>query len=71
MPFFFEDYLFEKSFDCDFIPCSSNPPYTARGEPDNLLTGLDLEDIPWLGTCRRDFAPTIDMVFKYHTFVSK
>ena len=32
---------------------------------------LDLKHIPWLDTCTGDFAPTTDVVFKYHTSVSR
>ena len=32
---------------------------------------LELKHIPQLGPCRGDFAPTTDMAFKSHTFVSK
>ena len=72
IPPFFEDYLFDKSFDWEPIPCSADPPYTACGETDDLLTmDLELNHIPQLGTCRADFAPTTDVVFKFHTSVSK
>ena len=72
IPPFFEDYLFNNSFDWDSVLYSLNPPYTARGELDDLLTmDLDLKHIPWLGTCRGDFSPTIDVVFKSHTSISK
>ena len=44
---FFEDYLFNKSFDRDYVPCSSDSPYIACGEPDDLLTmDLDFKHIP-------------------------
>ena len=42
IPPFFEDYLFDKSFDWEPVPCSADPPYTACGETDDLLT-MDLE----------------------------
>ena len=32
---------------------------------------LDLKHIPWLGTCKGDFAPTTNVVFKSYTSVSK
>ena len=32
---------------------------------------LELKHIPRLGTCRRDFSPTIDVVFKSHTSISR
>ena len=66
------NYLFDKSFDWDSIPCSSDPPDTAYGKLDDLLTiDLDLKHIPWLDTCIGDFAPTTNVVFKYHTSISK
>ena len=69
---FFEDYLFDKSLDWDLTSCSEDPPYTACGEPDDLLTmNLELKHTPRLSTCRGDFSPTIDVVFKSHTSVSK
>ena len=72
IPPFFEDYLFEKSFDWDSVPCFEDPPYRAYGEPDDLLTmDLDLKHIPRLGTFRGDFAPSIDVVFKSYTSVSR
>ena len=72
IPFFFEDYLFDKILDWDSIPCSEDPPYTACGELDDLLTmDLDLKHIPRLDTCKGDFASTIDVVFKFHTFISR
>ena len=44
----------------------------AYGKPDDLLTmDLELKHIPSLGTCRGDFAPTVDVVFKSHTSVSR
>lgn len=53
IPPFFEDYLFDKSFDWDFVPCSSDPLYMECGELDDMLTmDLDLKHIPQLGTCR-------------------
>ena len=40
------------------------------GEPNDLLTiDLELKNIPRLGTCREDFAPTVDVIFKSHTSV--
>ena len=72
IPPFFEDYLFYKSLDWDSTPCSEDPPYTACGEPDDLLTmDLELKHIPRLSTCKGDFTPTIDVVFKSHTSISK
>ena len=72
IPPFFEDYLFDKKSQLGLTPCSEDPPYTACREPDDLLTmDLELKHIPRLGTCRGDFAPTIDVVFKSHTSVSK
>ena len=72
VPPFFEDYLFDKSLDWDSTPYSENPPYTTCGELDDLLTmDLELKYIPRLGTCKGDFAPTIDVVFKSHTSVSR
>ena len=72
IPHFFKDYLFEKSLNRDLTPYSESPPYTACGEPYDLLTmDLELKHIPRLGTCRGDFAPTIDVVFKSHTYISK
>ena len=69
---FFEDYLFDKSFDCDSIPCSLDPLYMECKELDDLLTmDLDLKHIPQLGTCKGDVASTIDVVFEFHTSVSK
>ena len=69
---FFEDYLFAKSFDWESIPCSIDPPYIAYGEPNDLLPmDLEFKHIHWLGTCRRDFAPTTNVVFKSHTSISK
>ena len=69
---FFEDYLFDKSFDCDSIPCYSDPLYMECKELDDLLTmDLDLKHIPLLGTCKGDVTSTIDVVFKFHTSVSK
>ena len=69
---FFEDYMFDKSLDWDLVPCSEDSPYTTCREPDDLLTmDLDLKHIPRLGTYRGDFAPTIDVVFKSHTSVSR
>ena len=69
---FFEDYLLDKSLNWDSVPCSEDPPYTTCGEPDDLLTmDLDLKHIPKLGTCRGDFAPIIDVVFKSHTSISR
>ena len=71
-PSFFEDYLFDKSLDWNLIRCFEDPPYTACGEPDDLLTmDLELKHIPRLSTCRGDFAPTIDVVFKSYTLVSR
>ena len=70
IPLFFEDYLFNKSLNWDSSPYSEDPPYTACGEPDDLLTmDLELKHIPRLGTCKEDFAPTIDVVFKSHNSV--
>jgi len=72
IPPFFEDYLFDKSLNWDLALCSKDPPYIAHGEPDDLLTiDLELKHIPKLGTCRGDYAPTIDVVFKSHTSVSR
>ena len=72
IPPFFEDYLFDKSLDWDSAPCYEDPPYTTCGEPDDLLTiDLELKHIPRLGTCRGDFAPIVDVVFKSHTFISR
>ena len=72
IPPFFEDYLFNKSLDWDLVPCSEHSPYTACEEPNDLLTmDLELKHIPRLGTCRGDFAPTVDVVFKSHTSVSR
>jgi len=69
---FFEDYLFDKSLDWDSNSYSKDPPYTACGEPDDFLTmDLELKHTPRLSTCRGDFAPTIDVVFKSHTSVSR
>ena len=66
---FFKDHLFDKSLDWDSIPCSEDPPCIACGEPDDLLTmDMDLNHILRLDTCRREFAPTIDMVFKHFCF---
>ena len=45
--------VFDKSLDWDLVPCSEDPPYTACGEPDDLLTtDMELKHIPRLGTCR-------------------
>lgn len=72
IPPFFEDYLFDKSFDWEFVSCSTNPLYTACGEPNDLLTtDVELKHIPRLDTCKGDFAPTIDVVFKSHTPLCK
>ena len=72
IPPFFEDYLFDKSLDWDSAPYFNDPPYTAYGEHDDLLTmDLELKHIPRLGTYKGDFASTIDMVFKSHTSVSR
>ena len=72
IPPFFEDYMFDKSFDWEFVPCYVGPPYTACEELDDLLTkDLELKCIPRLETCRGDFAPTIDVIFKSHTSISK
>ena len=72
IPPFFEDYLFDKSPDWDSAHCSEDLPYTACGELEDILTmDLELKHIPRLGTCRGDFAPTIDVVFKAHTSVSR
>ena len=69
---FFEDYLFDKSFDWEFVPCFAEPPYTACGDPNNLLTmDLELKHIPWPSTCKGDFAPTTDVGFKSHTSIYK
>ena len=38
IPPFFEDYLHDKSLKWDSAPCYKDPPYTACGEPDDLLT---------------------------------
>lgn len=71
IPSFLEDNLSNKSFDWESFPHSEEPPYTACGEPEDLLSiNLDLKHIPMLGTCRGDFA-TMDVVFKYYTYVSK
>ena len=51
IPPFFEDYLFDKSFGWESIPCSAGPPYTTCGETNDLLTmDLELNHIPRLGT---------------------
>ena len=72
IPPFFEDYLFDKNLDWDSVPCFEDPLYIACIELDDLLTmDQDLKHIPRLGTCKGDFSPTIDMVFKSHTFVSR
>ena len=72
IPSFFEDYLLDKSLDWNSTPCSEDLPYTVCKEPNDLLTmDLELKHIPRLGTCSGDFAPTIDVVFKSHTSVSK
>ena len=64
--------MFDESFDWESLPCSTEPPYTACGEPDDLLTmDLDLKHVPQLDTYIGDFAPTIDEFFKSHTPVSK
>ena len=71
-PPLFEDYLFNKSFDLEFVSCSADPPYIACGQPDDLLTmDVELKHILQLGTCRGDFTPTTDVVFKSHTSFSK
>ena len=47
IPPFFEDYLFDKSFDREFVPWFVEPPYTVYGELDDLLTmDLDLKHVP-------------------------
>ena len=72
IPPFFEDYIFDKSLDWDSAPYSEDPPYTTCGEPDDFLTmDLELKHIPRLDTCRGNFAPTIDVVFKSHTSVCR
>ena len=72
IPSFFKDNLFDKSFAWESLHCSAEPPYTACGELDNLLTmDLDLKHVPQLGIYRGDFAPTTNMVFKSDTSVSK
>lgn len=72
IPPFFKDYMFNKSFDWESVPCYSGPPYIAFEEPDDLLTkDLELKHIPRLDTCRGDFAPTIVVIFKSHTSISK
>jgi len=72
IPSFFEDCLFDKSLDWNSTPYFEDPPYTSCREPDGLLTtDLELKHIPRLGTCRGDFVPIIDVVFKSHTLVSK
>jgi len=64
--------MFEKCFDWDFFPYSSNPLYPECGELDDLLTmDLDLKHIPQLGTCRGDVTSTTDVVFKSHTSIFK
>ena len=69
---FFEDYLFHKNLDCDSALCSGDLSYTACGEPDDLLTmDLELKRIPRLGTYKGDFGPTVDVVFKSHTSISR
>ena len=69
---FFEDYLFDKSLDWDSTPCFEGPPYIACGEPDDHLTmDLELKYILRLSTCKGDFSPTIDVVFKSHTSDSR
>ena len=69
---FFEDYLFDKSLDWDSTPYFDDPPYTASREHDDLLTmDLELKHIPRLGTYRGDFSPTVYVVFKSHTSVSR
>ena len=71
IPPFFENYLFDKSFDQDFVPYSSNPLQPECGELDGLLTmDSDLKHIPQLGTCRGDVSSTTDVVFKSHTSIS-
>ena len=72
IPPFFKNYLFDKSLDWDSTSCSKDPPYTTCGEADDLLTmDLELKHIRRLGTCRGDFAPTVDVVFESYTSVSK
>ena len=67
---FFLDYLFDKSLDWDSTPYSEDPPYLACGELDDLLTmDLELKHILRLDTCRGDFSPTINVVFKSHLFL--
>ena len=72
IPSLFEDYMFNKSLDWGPFPFSVDPPYTACEEPDDLLImDLEVKHVPRLDTCKGDFAPTIDVVFKSHTSVSK
>ena len=72
IPSYLGDNLFYESFDWESLLCSADPLYTACGEANDLLTlDLDLKHVPRLGTCRGDFAPSIDMVFKSHTSVFK
>ena len=72
IPSLFEDYMFNKSLDWGPFPFSVDPPYIACGELDDLLImDLEVKHVPRLGTCNGDFAPTIDVVFKSHTSVSK
>ena len=72
IPPFFKDYLFDKSLDRDSAPSSEDPPNMACREFDDLLTmDLELKHIPRLGTCRWDFVPTIDVVFKSHISFSR
>ena len=61
IPPFFKDYLFDKSLDWDSTPYFGDHSYMACGEPDDLSTmDLELKHIPRLGTCRGDFALTVD-----------
>ena len=72
IPSLFEDYMFDKSLDWGPFPCFANPSYTACRELDDLLImDLEVKHVPRLSTCKGDFAPTIDVVFKSHTSVSK
>ena len=72
IPPFFEDYLFDKSLDWDSTLCSEYHSYIVCREPNDLLTmDLELKHIPRLGTCKGDCAPTIDVVFKSHTSISR
>ena len=72
IPSFFEDCLLDIILDWNSTPCFEDLPYTLCEDPNDLLTmDLELNHIPRLGTCSGDFAPTIDVVFKSHTSVSR